>query len=234
MSYLFGSWSLSRARAAARACGTVLLSRATARRSRQSLIRAKPTPGCTWTRRQVLPRPVRHRVDSSPGPAYPAVRRPCPRALVAQWTEHAPPKRGMQVRLLPGASPRRAARLTSEGPVACATGPSGAASSCEAVRLAVRDDERAGDAAAVRLDEDLAGVRRGSVGVAHPDVVGAAGRGSDRRDDLLAAQRLGAVDGTRGRCRADGHDRADERAAADHAEVTDLPLGTTDAHGVGH
>src|SRR4051812_10592258 len=29
------------------------------------------------------------------------------RALVAQWTEHAPPKRGMQVRLLPGASRSR-------------------------------------------------------------------------------------------------------------------------------
>ena len=40
-------------------------------------------------------------------------------ALVAQWIEHAPPKRGMQVRLLPGASPRRifaaSSRLTRRG-----------------------------------------------------------------------------------------------------------------------
>src|SRR5829696_1809029 len=35
-------------------------------------------------------------------------------ALVAQWIEHAPPKRGMQVRLLPGAS-RRGAGARARG-----------------------------------------------------------------------------------------------------------------------
>jgi hypothetical protein len=42
-------------------------------------------------------------------------------ALVAQWIEHAPPKRGMQVRFLPGASPLEAApdgsrQLPDRGP----------------------------------------------------------------------------------------------------------------------
>src|SRR5436190_5299728 len=50
----------------------------------------------------------------------------CPRithhALVAQWTEHAPPKRGMQVRFLPGAHTIERLRA-SEGQVsACTTG----------------------------------------------------------------------------------------------------------------
>src|SRR4051794_34540297 len=69
------------------------------------------------------------RFSTPPGvevtPMFPSVAklRLRPPALVAQWREHAPPKRGMQVRLLPGASLRK-----GEGPAALATGPSGPAS----------------------------------------------------------------------------------------------------------
>src|SRR6185436_2309544 len=122
--------------------------------------------------------------------AYPASRA---RALVAQWTEHAPPKRGMQVRLLPGAFLRGFVSVLTTASAARRRTPShgrtmpdpvrngrrarrlrdGPLEFCvlrvKRVRLAVRDHERAGHAAAVRLDEDLAGVRRGSVAVAEAD-----------------------------------------------------------------
>src|SRR4051812_44491207 len=104
-----------------RASGTVLLSPAFGRRPRRPLIRTKRTPA----------RPGRGVVSAASAFATLSTRTPArvssarAPALVAQWTEHAPPKRGMQVRLLPGASrPRtrdaeraRAARRLRDGRV---------------------------------------------------------------------------------------------------------------------
>ena len=46
-----------------------------------------------------------------------------PQALVAQWIEHAPPKRGMQVRFLPGALASPRGRCCGEFAEACDRAP---------------------------------------------------------------------------------------------------------------